>query len=249
MRNYIEIVKEVFGNIETLIAFIIGIIGIFGIVVYSKLSKYSKNTLLSRPELIIHSESKLELKWEITDTEKRKRTREGIKRKIPYVFPMLVSAAVIEYFKINSYILPLIFVVAIILGFLVVYVATYIYPYKKRQYVIDDSGIYVARGKKNRKYIWEDFDYFFSDPDRKSYGDSNYKNKEKRESFVKDIKNIEGETFFLKLKPSDVFLRLINNVLVIYTEPDNRDKVYNFLSQKLTERNGLNVSFVHYQFK
>lgn len=229
-------------------ALIIGALGISFMIFLAKLN--TRNTIKRKPKRSkSDSQNKFSIAWVIEKDEKRKRTREGIKRRIPYVFPILALGAAIEYSKINSYIEPLIFVGIILLGFLVVYVATYIWPYKKRQYTLDELNILVTRGERSKKYAWEDFEYFFGDPDRKSYRNRNYKNKENRENYVKDMRGIEGESFYLKIKPSNILSRLVKNVLVIYTEPDNCNEVHDFLSQKLTERNGLNLSLVHYQFK
>ncbi|MEI6588047.1 MAG: hypothetical protein WCO05_03810, partial [Candidatus Moraniibacteriota bacterium] len=114
-----------------MVAIIIGIVGISFMIFLAKLN--TRNTIKRKSKKLKNdSQDKFSIAWVIEINEKRKRIREGIKRKIPYVFPMLVFGVAIEYSKINSYIESLIFVGIILLGFLVVYIATYIWPYRKR---------------------------------------------------------------------------------------------------------------------
>jgi len=241
-----DLLREIFWNIQALVVTTIGVIGIFGMILYSKLSIKLKNTVISEPSQVINDD--IDLEWQITPSEKSEQTRRRIVKSAPFGLLILGLVIIDTSIRNHSFVMLLILALLGIASASVYYFITYVFPYKTRRYLINETGINVEKGDLKKYYSWNEFEYFFGDPDRKNYDNQDFVGKN-RSAYFEELNNIDGRKFYIKLKPTSIISRIIKNVLVIHSDPESNENVYKILSQKLEERQGLVVSLIKYHFQ
>ncbi|MDP1884038.1 MAG: hypothetical protein Q8L10_01600 [Candidatus Moranbacteria bacterium] len=116
----------------------------------------------------------------------------------------------------------------------------------EKQYSIDNTTIRIRQGDNTGIYRWDDFEYFFKNPNAIITNDNIH---DQWAAYVNKINDAQGEDFYLKLKATGAISRLVKNIVIVHTKPDNHEDVHKLLSQKLIEKEGLVTSLMHYQFK
>jgi hypothetical protein len=151
-------------------------------------------------------------------------------------------------------------VVLIFIGILIaLYVFTLVFAkFKSRKFQINEAGIIVSKGTKEKTYSWNNFEYFFTH--------SVIVNRNIRE--VKDTRaritandmiaasdqltEINGKTFYLKKNKQNFWDKFVKTFVVIYTKPDNSAEVEQTLSEYLPHKpmdNATEAGLVKYEFK
>ncbi len=183
------------------------------------------------------------LSWEITP-------REGKKRKLSNLSLTLILFLFLEIgLFFSGDIHPddtkiyLFFILGTIGLFVFLLIINYFKKYPKRSYQLSSRGICLRLNNFKKCYNWDDFDYFYETPGVKEG---------RQTKKVKGLKEIEQQTtrpFYLKLKPKNIFQRILKGTVVVYGEPNNLIPLTDFLSAHLTKKEKLWVGFVRYYFK
>lgn len=237
--------------------FIVGILGpiaaflvIFGLVmagykIFSKKKKIRKMNDGSNYKKTGLSKIETEIKWEITRDENKKRSRNSVLIIFLFSFPIFVIAFMREYFKSKlSLMESAIFFTILILGFVFVYIINFIFPYRKREYKVNNSGIFVLKGSKSHQYSWEDFEYFYINPNEEGIEED-----PKTKKLFESLDKKRGRKFYIKIKQFNWFSGFFPVALAIHAEPDNYDKVFEALSKKLPQEKAIQMGMIRYIFK
>ncbi|MDD3190402.1 MAG: hypothetical protein PHI66_01790 [Candidatus Pacebacteria bacterium] len=205
-----------------------------------------------------------ELFYEITCGEKRARNGAILK-----IFLFLLPAGAVSGFiyaiadgKFDPSLMGqyLSFWVVLAAGVVLAMAVNKFFPYARRSYLMDASGITISKGNRNKKYFWEEFSSFFV------YGypieENNHANLDARgrrykgavsltRNFGKKASGMEGTLFYLAKKTSGIG-KLRKVFVLVYGEPDNSDEVKRVLSLYIPLRNmngNDQVGMISYDFK
>lgn len=199
------------------------------------------------------------LSWTITPSERRCQ----IKKFISIAWIPLTGLVVFSCFEYVSNFVSwtlrdgiekaIVNVISMVVGVLIMiflfFIVNLIFPYKKRSYILNREGIKIAKGRKERFFLWNDFDFFYSyrmirlGPEDKDFF---------REGLSKAGDSLEGKIFYLKKKAVGPFSKLYKVFVIVYSEKDNSDKVLKFLSLKLQRKQmkpDSDLGLVSYKFK
>jgi hypothetical protein len=192
----------------------------------------------------ITSQNKLPISWTITPIEGIQRSINSIKVAFLFFVPASIYVAIEKSENTRDLIhsLPLA-VFPYVVIFLVAYVVKYIIKEKNRNYQLTDKIVKISKGQQSKEYTWEDFEYFYIHPD-----DVEYLGSKDREKYVLQLRNIRGIRFYLKLKSINLYSKIILQVVTIYSEPDNYNKIKEILEIKLTKGNPIYLWLVNYKF-
>jgi hypothetical protein len=185
--------------------------------------------------------------WEITPDEKRQRTGRLVKTVFVPMVGMALFAFTIAYPTTFFYSLVskgasktlievLIYTAIVAITMLLLFAANKIIPYAHRTYILNNEGLRITKNRKKKVYGWDQFSLFYDYSERGQAND--LKAEEAR---------ISGKIFYLKVKT-----RFFKKFVVMYAEPDNSDKVYEYLKAHLKEEKMLDTSdlgMVFYEFK
>jgi hypothetical protein len=183
--------------------------------------------------------------------EKRERSRKAIKMVLWSIIPAFIVAAINSASKTGSFQTSFGMVIIILAVFLAAYVATYFYPYKTRKYSLTNEILTVEKGERQKTYRWEEFSSFFNASSHSYSPDENPQDAGQADdnSLAQVLDTARGSIFYLVFKPKNLYYRIFQNVLVIYTEPDNSRQVRQVLSKKLAETETCGVGLMRYHFK
>ncbi len=199
------------------------------------------------------------LTWTITPSERRSQ----IKKFILLSWVPLTLITVYSCFEyVNNFVSwvlrdgirkAVVNVVAVILGVLFMTVLFFLvnlfFPYKKRSYVLNKEGIKIAKGKNEKFFSWNDFDFFYPYRTIRTEPEDN---NSFRGDLLKAEESVEGQIFYLKKKSVSSFSKLYKVFVIVRAEKENSDKVLSFLSSKL-ERKQMkptsDLGLVFYKFK
>jgi hypothetical protein len=196
-----------------------------------------------------------QLNWQITTKEKRKQVKKAILVAGPLIVGFAFFVLVASGRKINF--VEIIYALSgIIILFFIFFLVNKFLPYPERTYLLADDKLVVSKGNKVKNYSWSEFECFY--PYSERYGLKFYKDQrsaeieEKRGEIILVGKNIEGEIFYLKKKPKNIFTKLYKVFVVIYSEIDNQKAVNRFLSNQLSKKpmkDTTDLGMVFYEFK
>jgi hypothetical protein len=190
-----------------------------------------------------------ELKWEITPQEKRFKIDRFIKVAwFPFVC-LAVSYLVIKIFKSNLQQIITELIIAIVV-FVLIIAVNKIFPYKTRTYFLNEGGLVISKGNKQKKYFWNDFECFYNYSQRDNSWDAKQNNKKSR--IFMASKTVSGDIFYLKRKAINISDKLRKVFVVVYTETENNKQVNEFLSNHLSIKDiksSSDLGLVHYEFK
>lgn len=245
-----DLFKELFLNPETLGATIIGVIGIIAIVIYAMTHK-TKPLEIKPAEL--KSEELDNLEWVLTGDERKEINKKvAIKllfASIPALFYFIFLRIIsLEISTIKYFIL--LYLVVVIVGLVSMYIYAFVAKPKEFRYKLTNQGIDISKGTENGEFNWADFVYFYTNVLAIQAADE--KNEDSKKSgYFQQVRDIRGETYYLKLKPTGIFskMNIVERSLVIYTKPDNYQKVCAFLLTKLPKHPAENIGFQKYYFK
>ena len=192
------------------------------------------------------------LSWEITISEKRKRIKKLI-MVIGYPFFVIgITTVMFSYLGMRAvavngfkgfFQLFITIVIVLILSIAMMTLVGRFYPFAYRKYILDENGITIIKNKKEKKYIWQQIDFFYMYS--KKYGNI----KDKNISGIYQADNdIMGEIFYLKKR--NTFIAKV--FIVVYSEPNNSNSVRNFLSSFIREERMTSMSdlgLIFYKFK
>ncbi|MCX6761082.1 MAG: hypothetical protein NTZ84_03215 [Candidatus Nealsonbacteria bacterium] len=193
-----------------------------------------------------------ELGWKINSAEKKEQLQKGI----IVIGPLLTGLAFIfltERQGVKEAIHEALFIAII---FIFAFLVNMIFPYKDRAYSLDDNGITVSKGKRNKRYLWSDFECFYPYSEGRGFKPNlrlrSLDIEEKRKEIFEAGKGIEGEIFYLKKNPKGIVSKLHKVFVVVYSEINNQGEVNRFLSNKLprkTMEDTTDLGMVSYEFK
>jgi len=182
-----------------------------------------------------------ELSWEINPLDRRKQIQKGILIIVPLFFPVVIWALIksggLNFRQIIYTILGL-----IIFSLFVLLVNKFI-PYPKRSYFLNNDSITISKGNKTKKYVWNDFECFYPYSERYNAAQS---------EMVQARKNIEGDIFYLKVKPKTATSKLTKVFTVVYSGANNSQLVKAFLLNHLPIEpmtGTTDLGFVFYEFQ
>ncbi len=201
-----------------------------------------------------------QLKWNITGAEKR----EQIQKLIIFIGPisfLLFLSTLLKQKNLNLE--QVIFVpLSIILCFVVLLIVNKFFPHKEKTYVLEEDSLTISKGKKVKRYLWNDFECFhiyrvsMYEPDKidKSSRFETYRSEVggERKKMLETLKTIQGNIFYLKKKSKHIFAKLYKSFVVIYSEVDNSKAVLNFLNAHLSQKKMSvkdELGLVFYEFK
>jgi membrane protein YdbS with pleckstrin-like domain len=100
--------------------------------------------------------------WEITLEEQRRRNQEALFRSLPFlalfvISFVLVSASREKGISIGESPKVIFYLLGASLFF---FVANKIYPYPKKRYELGADGLRITKGRRERRYLWSEFEYF-----------------------------------------------------------------------------------------
>lgn len=196
------------------------------------------------------------LTWEITPSEKRRQVRNFI-LKTWLIFVVLAILSFTNFFDwtLREGIKPVLFTVihaaiGVVVSIWLFFLLNEFIPYKSRAYRLDDSGIVISKGKKKKYFSWNEFECFY--PYRAYQNYPNYLEESMRGQLLEAEKQIEGQIFYLKKKPTSFFSKLYKIFVVVYSKPNNSKEVSKFLAKHLPSRKMTPITdlgLVFYQFK
>jgi hypothetical protein len=206
------------------------------------------------------------LQWEITADEKRARNQKLLKF---IVLPLLIIvvfsqtiAYPLDFFnsllrgEFKEIIYDIIIFIAVFLITIVLYFAVNkVFPYAYRSYELTADGITIVKNKKKRTYTWHEFNVFIP---YSMYRGGKLSNTslvngvdlaidQTRNNLSSLEENTVGKIFYLRKKS-----RFIKKFVVLYSEPDNYNKVYDFLKNHIKEEEmnySSDLGLVLYEFK
>lgn len=194
---------------------------------------------------------KSNLEWEITSQEAKTRTLQSI----TVVANILAGLAVILAIKEKSWMV--IFVFAGIL--LIFYIFTFIFAkFKSRKFNINETGITISKGSKQKTYAWNDFECFVTHSmvvNRSTKGVKDASARVTASDIIAasdKLTDISGKTFYLKKKKQGFWDKFIKTFVVVYAEPDNSELVGQALAEYLTNKpldNSTEAGLVKYEFR
>ena len=199
------------------------------------------------------------LEWEITPQEKRDIIRKSVK----YIAVVAIIYAVVagggflleaiakEGPKTAIFFAPKA-LLGVLITYVLIYVVSYLVPFKKRKYHLDDSGISVTKGRKEGFFEWNLFEEFY--PYKEAlYGENKDIKKLQGQLGYKDRPTgFEGKVFYLKFKPKGFMGKISKTFLLVKTETHNSGLVGEFLSSRLQRKEmkpGTDLGMVFYKFK
>lgn len=205
------------------------------------------------------------LSWSISSKEKRERiqkmllimTTPLIIGYIYYVFFVSENHNIFLDYELDNVFLA---IVGIIISVFVFFLINKIFPYAERSYSIDNLGINITKGKKNKKYLWEEFEYYYSYSERgrmsaKVGGNIDnriYEGQSFRDTIFKTEKNIAGDIFYLKKKKINFISKIYKKFVVVYGKAENSSRISKILSHYLPRKKMNSTSdlgLVFYEFK
>lgn len=133
------------------------------------------------------------------------------------------------------------------------------FPYADRSYSLDNSGINITKGKRNKKYSWNEFEYYYLYSDRNRVTakvvrkeNESYIGQSYRDTIYNAEKNITGDIFYLKKKRKNFISKVYKKFVVIYGEPENSTAISKSISRYLPRKTMTSTSdlgLVFYEFK
>lgn len=181
--------------------------------------------------------------WTITSKEKRKRGWKSV----PIILTTLVPVALLGFFYTRSWraLLYNVLGIAIFLALFLIYNAI---PKKERRYRIDENGIFVAKGKREKTYVWNELEYFLKETPTSVMMDANTEGLRRDELNTLDetatrvknqalqYKNIHGQTYFLRKKPRNILEKIRPRCVVVYSEPNNDKQVATTMAKYIPQK-------------
>ncbi|PJA88510.1 MAG: hypothetical protein CO139_02595, partial [Candidatus Moranbacteria bacterium CG_4_9_14_3_um_filter_36_9] len=201
----------------------------------------------------LKAEEVADLEWILTSDERRDVSKKIIIRllyaSISVLFGFLFLRIIELEISLIKYFVFL-YILIIVIAFVPAYIYTLLSKPKKLIYNLTNQGVIVSKGTEKGEFNWSDFAYFYINYLEIQDVNKNSRDEEKKGYFNK-MRNICGETYYLKLNPTGIFskINIIERSLVIYTNPDNYQKVYVFLLTKLQQKPAENIGFQKYYFK
>jgi len=240
--------QDLFFNTETLIATLIGFVGIAGMILFVSLYKI-KNPITNPVEL--SQKDATELEWNLNAGERKIINKKIIIKLfiiiVPILFLYLFSKRLELGIDSNNLAIGYLLFIAVVFG--LSYLFMVIIAPKNLHYKLTNQGIVVNRGNSEGFFTWDNFIYFSG----KFQGISldNIDSEIQDRSVMKQLRDIRGEIFYLKFNSRGFFSKInfIERILVIYTRPDNYQKVHAFLTDKLPQEPIKNLGFQSYYFK
>lgn len=180
-----------------------------------------------------------EFKWTITPEEERSREKALLWISIPIVVLLtfeFISGIIFDDdggAKDGDIIIITIILVSISFLFVIAY--SFFRRRSERNYYVNNSGIRISNEKESGSFSWEDFKFFFCIPDMANQIRPDIKERtllqEKFTEYAEKTKNISGVVFYFKLKPKTRLEKIFkySNTIIVYSEPDNYQKIYNSL--------------------
>jgi len=208
-----------------------------------------------------------ELRWEIRPEERRERNLQGL-RIIIELLPIFLGGLFLRFLSSNDYNFPYAFkaiyyTTLFIVAGIVIYCILSIYSprNKERTYFLNGEGLKVSKGNKVKFYRWSDFDcyYIFSviraDSINKKFKGNSTISKEDRDKIIetdRQWEKINGKTYYLKKKSGSILGKFIKTFIVVRAEPDNSEKVNDFLKNHLIQKEmnyTTDLGLVFYEFR
>ncbi len=201
------------------------------------------------------------LHWTITSKEKRERNQKMI---LIMVIPLigLVFITFGEQYFFSDYQIDQVFlsVVGVVVSVSIFFLINKVFPYAERTYSIDNLGISITKGKKNKKYLWEEFECYYPYSERgrvkakvkSSNENKKYKGQQFRDTIFNTEKDIAGDIFYLKKKKTGFISKIYKKFVVVYGEAENSSKIRKILSCYLPRkrmRSSSDLGLVFYEFK
>ena len=198
-----------------------------------------------------------EISWKITPSEKRKQIQKGILVIGPLIMGLLILVLTSRLALRNITFKEIIYSgLGVTISFILILLLNRIFPHKEKAYFLNDNGLIISKGKKTKQYSWNDFECFYPYSERYSFKPnlSSYQSdiEEKRGEIFKTGRSIEGEIFYLKKKPKNIFSKLYKVFVVIYSEINNQEAINRFLSNKLSRKlmkDTTDLGMIFYEFK
>lgn len=210
------------------------------------------------------------LSWSITKKEKKEQIQKVlITVAIPLIILGIMAATIgypglftdkllskgIAYILYDVFFMIVVIAAAVFLFFLV----NKIFPYAERSYFMDDSGINITKGKKNKKYSWDEFECYYPYSERSWVSakvvrkeNENYIGQSYRDTIHNEEKNLIGDIFYLKKKGKNFISKIYKKFVVVYGEAENSSTISRFLAHNLPRKTMTNTSdlgMVFYEFK
>lgn len=140
------------------------------------------------------------------------------------------------------------------------FLANKFFPYAHRSYLMDNSGINITKGKRSKKYLWEEFEYYYPYSERsrtmakvdRNVGDENDTGQSLRDAAYNTERNIAGDIFYLKRRKKNFVSKICKRFVVVYGEAENSHTISKTLSCYLPRKTMTSVSdlgLVFYEFK
>ena len=176
-----------------------------------------------------------ELKWTITSTEQKKRSLAALFILAPIIILYYLSSLG-GHLTFKGFLLEFLFIALV---FILIYFALSRKTYNERTYFLGTDRILISKGNKSKEYYWNNFDYFFSS------------RKWKKSEFYPKQRMVMGDSYYLRKKPNGFTSKLYKTFLVIYSEPENDEDVYQFLASRLPTKASVRdeMGLIVYEFK
>ena len=134
-----------------------------------------------------------------------------------------------------------------------------IFPYAERSYSMDNSGINITKGKRNKKYPWNEFECYYSYSERSRATakvvrkeNENYIGQSYRNTIYNEEKNLVGDIFYLKKRRKNFISKMYKKFVVVYGEAENSPTISKTLAHYLPRKKMTGTSdlgLVFYEFK
>jgi|GEM_PF-3339502 len=210
----------------------------------------------------MEKENSQNLKWEITPIEKRQRNQQALilfLKLSPIIIGIMATGIAKVELSLRDFLYAILYAILFFWGIILfALIINKIYPFSQRIYLLDNQRITISKGRKKISYLWSDFEYFYEPAigyyNKKSsnYSDSYSSIYEDVKSAEKEMKTIEGRTFYLKRKSSNFLSKFYKIFVVVYSEPDNSENVLEFLRICLSHKQQTlknDLGLIIYKFK
>lgn len=182
-----------------------------------------KNQKNKRPDV----SKDINMKWIITRDEMRIR-KKRILRNFMIITILVTFNFILKYFPEGKNIAFSEWVVIFFILISIYLTVAFLYFHFNQEiaYDVNSEGIMIKKNNKEIFFSWDDFEYFSS---------RLYNNKKNSNN------DISGEVFYIKIRSRDLLTLLINRVLCIRVESDNKEEMYSILAKVLPENNSIEV--------